>query len=171
MKARGSVVEPSPAIALPVVTYADSIAVRFNGDVIQVQHLPTGHTDGDSVMFFTEQNVVHVGDLYFAGAFPFVDRDSGGDVLGYIASVEKVLAMIDDTTVIVPGHGKSLKNKQDYQAWISAITGSGSNSAALLESGNTVDEIIDAGLGAEYASYGQGFIKEDFWIRTVAAGM
>ena len=171
MKARGTVVEPSPAVALPVVTYEDSIAVRFNGDVIQVQHFPNGHTDGDSVMFFTEQNVVHVGDLFFVGAFPFVDRDSGGDVLGYIASVEQVLEVIDDDTVIVPGHGKSLMNKQDFRAWINVIKASVSKISALMENGKTVDEVIAMGLGADYASYGQGFIKEDFWIRTVAAGM
>ncbi|TDG12745.1 MBL fold metallo-hydrolase [Seongchinamella unica] len=171
MKARGTVVEPSPALALPVVTYEDSIAVRFNGDVIQAQHFPNGHTDGDSVMFFTEQNVVHVGDLFFVGAFPFVDLDSGGDVLGYIANVEQVLAMIDEDTLIVPGHGKSLMTKQDYQAWVSAIKASVSLISALLEDGMTVDEVIERGLGTAYASYGQGFIKEDFWIRTVAAGI
>lgn len=171
MKARGRVVEPSPAAALPVVTYEDSIAVRFNGDVIQVQHLPNGHTDGDSVMFFTEQNVVHVGDLYFVGAFPFVDLDSGGDVLGYIASVEKVISMIDDDTLIVPGHGKSLMKKEDFQAWVTAIKASVSRVAALLEGGKTVDEVVEMGLGADYASYGKGFIKEDFWIRTIAGSL
>mgnify|MGYP001828630458 CR=1 FL=1 len=171
MKARGRVVEPSPAAALPVVTYEDSIAVRFNEDVIQVQHFPSGHTDGDSVMFFSEQNVVHVGDLYFVGAFPFVDLDSGGDVLGYIASVEKVISMIDDATVIVPGHGTELMTKKDFQAWVTVIKASVSRVAALLESGKTVDEVIEMGLGADYAPYSKGFIKEDFWIRTVAAGI
>ncbi|RLQ22205.1 MBL fold metallo-hydrolase [Seongchinamella sediminis] len=171
MPALGSVVEPSPAIALPVVTYADSIALRFNGDVIQVQHFPHGHTDGDSVMFFTAQNVVHVGDLYFAGAFPFVDLDSGGDVQGYIGNVEQVLAMIDDDTIIVPGHARTVKNKQEYQAWINAIKASVSEISARLEAGKTVDEVIAKGLGADFAPYGQGFIKEAFWIRTVTAGL
>ena len=171
MKARGVVVEPSPKAALPVVTYEDSIAVRFNGDVIQAQHFPTGHTDGDSVVFFTEQNVVHVGDLYFAGAFPFVDLDSGGDVLGYIGNVEKVIGMIDDDTVVVPGHGKSLKTKEEFQAWVKMIKSSVSRVAALLQQGKTVDEVIDMGLGSKYESYGKGFIKEEFWIRTIAAGL
>lgn len=171
MSALGSVVEPSPASALPVVTYVDSIALRFNGDVIQVQHFPSGHTDGDSVMFFTEENVVHVGDLYFAGAFPFVDLDSGGSVQGYIANVEKVLAMIDDDTIIVPGHARTPKTKQDYQAWINAIKLSVSEIRDRLAAGKSADEVIAAGLGPDFASYGQGFIKEDFWIRTVAAGV
>ena len=171
MKARGVVVEPSPKAALPVVTYEDSIAVRFNDDVIQVQHFPTGHTDGDSVVFFTEQNVVHVGDLYFAGAFPFVDLDSGGDVLGYIGNVEKVIGMIDDDTLVVPGHGKSLKTKEEFQTWVKMIKSSVSRVAALLQQGKTVDEVIDMGLGSKYESYGKGFIKEEFWIRTIAAGL
>ena len=171
MKARGRVVEPSPPAALPVVTYGDAIAVRFNGEVIQVQHFPTGHTDGDSVVFFTAQNVVHVGDLYFVGAFPFVDLDSGGDVLGYIANVEKIIGMINDDTVIVPGHGHVLTTKQEFQAWVNMIKSSVSRVAALLQQGKTVDEVIAMGLGTQYEPYGRGFIKEDFWIRTIAAGL
>ena len=73
MKALNKVVEPSPAAALPVVTYDDSLAVHFNGDDIEVQHYPGGHTDGDSVVFYSGQNVVHMGDLFFKDAFPFVD--------------------------------------------------------------------------------------------------
>lgn len=171
MKALGRVVEPSPAAALPVVTYEDSIAVRFNGDVIQVQHFPTGHTDGDSVVFFTEQNVVHIGDHVFENAFPFVDIGSGGNVLGYLSNLEKVLAMIDDQTIIVPGHGTSLLSKQDLQEWVTMLKSSVSRVAALLQSGRTVDEIAENGLGVEYDSFGQGFIKEPMWIGFIAASL
>lgn len=172
MKALGREVEPSPAAALPLVTYADSIAVRFNDDVIQVQHFPKGHTDGDSVIFFTEQNVVHVGDHYFVGAYPFVDIDSGGNVLGYIANVEKVLGMIDDQTMVVPGHNsKKPMSKQDLQAWVKALKKSVSRVAALLDSGKSVEEIAEMGLGSDYESFGKGFIKEPMWISFIAASI
>ncbi|MEH6588520.1 MAG: MBL fold metallo-hydrolase [Halioglobus sp.] len=171
MKALNRVVEPSPAAALPVVTYEDSIAVRFNGDVIQVQHFPTGHTDGDSVVFFTQQNVVHIGDHVFENAFPFVDIGSGGNVFGYLSNVEKVLEMIDDQTIIVPGHGTSLLSKQDLQVWVDKLKSSVSRVAALLQSGKTVDEIAEMGLGADYESFGQGFIKEPMWIGFIAGSL
>ncbi len=171
MKALNRVVEPSPAAALPVVTYEDSIAVRFNGDVIQVQHFPTGHTDGDSVVFFTEQNVVHMGDHVFENAFPFVDIGSGGNVLGYLRNLEKVLEMIDDQTIIVPGHGTSLMSKQDLQEWVTMLKSSVSRVAALLQSGKTVNDIAENGLGADYDSFGNGFIKEPMWISFIAESL
>ncbi|MEP5567956.1 MAG: MBL fold metallo-hydrolase [Halioglobus sp.] len=171
MKALGRVVEPSPAAALPVVTYEDSIAVRFNGDVIQVQHFPNGHTDGDSIVFFTEQNVVHIGDHVFENAFPFVDVGSGGNVIGYLKNLDKVLEMTDDQTIIVPGHGTSLMSKQDLQQWVTMLKSSVSRVAALLKSGQTVEDIAENGLGAEYDSFGQGFIKEPMWIAFIAASL
>ncbi len=171
MKALGRVVEPSPAAALPVVTYADAIAVRFNGDTLQVQHYPSGHTDGDSIVFFTEANVVHMGDHYFAGAFPFVDLGSGGNVLGYISNVESALKQMDEQTIVVPGHGRSLMSKQDVQIDLTALKNSVSIIAELLQEGLGPEQIAERGLGPEYASYGAGFINEAAWISFVAGSL
>src|SRR5678815_4295985 len=79
---RGNTVKASPPEALPVITFADAVSVHFNGEEIKAIHFPHGHTDGDSVIFFTKSNVVHLGDDFFAGRFPFVDLDSGGSVQG-----------------------------------------------------------------------------------------
>ena len=77
--------------ALPVVTFDQSISVHFNGEEIKVIHVPPGHTDGDSVIHFTQSGVVHMGDQFFNGRFPFVDLDRGGDVKGYVKNVENIL--------------------------------------------------------------------------------
>jgi len=83
----GNTVPPSPAKALPVVTFDESLSVHFNGEEIKAVHYPHGHTDGDAIIFFTGSNVVHMGDDFFAGFFPFVDLDSGGSVQGLAENV------------------------------------------------------------------------------------
>lgn len=155
-------------MALPVVTYGDSLVVHFNGDDIEVQHYPQGHTDGDSVVYYSRENVVHMGDLFFKDAFPFVDIGSGGNVAGYIAAVEAVLARVDDQTVIVPGHG-SVADRADLLRYHHMLT---TTSAAVLDSlarGMTVEDLASRGLGDEWASWGKGFIDEARWISFIAA--
>src|ERR1043165_1052276 len=95
----------SPKEALPVITFDQALSVHFNGEEIRAIHFPHGHTDGDSVIFFTTSNVVHLGDDFFAGSFPFVDLSSGGDVEGYARNVEAVLAKVPAGAKIIPGHG------------------------------------------------------------------
>lgn len=157
----------SPA-ALPVVTYADALTLHINGDDVELQHLPGGHTDGDSVVFFVEQNVVHMGDLFFNDAFPFVDTSSGGSLDGYLANVENVLAKIDDKTVIVPGHGP-LASKDDLARYADMIRATRAEVEAALATGKSVPAIITAGLTPRWKPWGQGFIKEAQWIATIAA--
>ena len=162
-------VEPSPAMALPMVTYGDSLALHFNGNDIEVQHYPAGHTDGDSVIYYAQDNVVHMGDLFFRDAFPFVDLSSGGSVSGYIANVEAVLARLDDATLVVPGHG-ALAGKADLQRFLDMLRQTTASIHKALDGGKSVDQVIDAGLGRQWQSWGAGFIDEAAWIRTVAAG-
>ena len=164
----GQVVEPSPPAALPVVTFGDSLALHFNGDDIEVQHYPRGHTDGDSVVYYSRENVVHMGDLFFKDAFPFVDVGSGGDVGGYIANVETILARVDNKTLIVPGHG-SLANKADLQRFHQMLTATSATVKSALAQGMTVEAIKAQGLGEDWASWGKGFINEASWISTLAA--
>lgn len=171
IKALGKVVEPSPAPALPVVTYGDSLALHFNGDDIEVQHFPTGHTDGDSIVFFSKENVVHMGDHLFAGGFPFVDLSSGGNVFGLIGNLEQVLARVDDAVVIVPGHGKTTIGKADLAAYHQVLVTTSSMVTDALAKGETVEQITQRGLGDEYDSYGKGFISEERWIGFIAASL
>src|SRR4051812_11363117 len=101
----GNKTEPMVAAGLPVVTYADAVSVHFNGEEIKVIHVPSSHTDGDSIIFFTKSNVVHMGDDFFNGLFPFVDLGSGGSVEGLMAAVDKVLSQVPADAKIIPGHG------------------------------------------------------------------
>ena len=91
--------------ALPVVTFDQGVTLHWNDLAIEAVHAPTAHTDGDSIIFFRGANVVHMGDLFFNGAFPFIDVDSGGHVDGLIAAAEKVAAATDGQTKVIPGHG------------------------------------------------------------------
>ena len=170
MKARGQVVEPSPVAALPVVTYGDSLALHFNDDDIEILHLPNGHTDGDSVVFFAKANVVHMGDHLFKNAFPFIDLDSGGSVAGYTANIAAVLARVDDSTVIIPGHGGTTATKGDLKRYHTMLTSTVEIVASRLGQGQTKESIIENGLGEKWSSWGRGFIKEKMWINTIAAG-
>jgi len=171
MKAMGRVVEPSPRVALPVVTFGDSQVVHFNDDDIEVQHYPRGHTDGDSVAFFSRENVLHVGDLLFKDAFPFVDIGSGGNVFGYIAAVEACLARVDDNTIIVPGHGATVATRADLAHYHRMLTETSALVQSALERGETVDAVTARGLGAQWESWDRGFIDEARWISFIAASL
>ena len=96
---------PAPKEALPVITFNQSLTVHFNGEEIRVIHYPQGHTDGDSVIFFSASNVVHLGDDFFAGRFPFVDLESGGSVEGLIRNIGEIIGKIPEGAKLIPGHG------------------------------------------------------------------
>ncbi len=99
-------VPPAAPEALPVITYHDGIKLHLNGDEVRVQHMKHAHTDGDSIVFWQKANVVHMGDLFFNKVtLPYIDLSSGGNARGVLAATEKVLAMVDDDTKIIPGHG------------------------------------------------------------------
>ena len=152
--------------ALPVVTYEDGIKLHFNGETLHVMHLPNGHTDGDSVVWFEEPDVLHTGDLFFNERFPFIDIKSGGSVDGYIASVKTLLGKIDDDTVIIPGHGP-LATKADYQAFLEMIEATRDIVQKHKADGMSVDEIVAQGLGDKWSAWSWNFITEERWINTL----
>lgn len=170
MKALNRVVEASPAIALPLVTYGDSLALHFNGDDIEVQHYPNGHTDGDSVIYFSAANVVHMGDHFFKDRFPFVDIGSGGNVLGYTANIEAILERLDAGAVIVPGHG-DLADKGDLQRYLEMLNSTTTAVRRGLEQGLDADALVARGLDKKWSSWGGGFINEETWIRTIVGSL
>ncbi len=96
---------PYPADALPVVTYDGGMHIHFNGESIALRHFSEAHTNGDTAVFFPRHNAVHLGDVFNNTGYPFVDVDGGGDIDGMIDFCEQVLALIDDETVVIPGHG------------------------------------------------------------------
>jgi glyoxylase-like metal-dependent hydrolase (beta-lactamase superfamily II) len=155
----GEVVPASPAKALPVVTYDQSIALHFNGEEI-------GHTDGDSVISFTGSNVVHMGDDFFNGFFPFVDTSSGGSVQGMTENVGQVLKKLPAGVKVIPGHGP-LSDAAGLKAFHNMLVTTTDIVRKEVKAGKSLDEVKKAGLPAEWKSWGEGFIKTPFWLETV----
>jgi len=164
----GEKVPASPVSALPVVTFDDSLAIHFNGEEIQAIHFPSGHTDGDSVIFFTGSNVVHMGDDFFNGMFPFVDVGSGGSVEGLIRNVGKVLDRLPADVKVIPGHGP-LSDKEGLAKFHRMLVETSRIVHEQLAAGKTLEQIKAAGFPAEWKSWGEGFIKPELWIDTIAA--
>jgi glyoxylase-like metal-dependent hydrolase (beta-lactamase superfamily II) len=164
------VVEPSPREALPVVTYGTAMALHVNGTDIEVQHYPGGHTDGDSVVFFVQQNTLHTGDLFFKDRFPFVDVSTGGNAVTYMNNVALLLDRIDGDTLVIPGHGPASR-KVDLERFHLMLERTIGMVRGALDQGQSVEQVIDQGLGPEWESWGRGFINEANWIRIVAASL
>lgn len=158
--------EEHNSASLPVVTFAEGVRFHFNDETISVFHLAQGHTDGDSVVYFTKANVLHTGDLYFQGRFPYVDLKAGGTVQGYINSVDTMLSYIDEATLIIPGHGQ-LSNKQALQTFVNMLKSTAAEVAQMKNEGLSVEQAIAKGLDPKWQSWGEGWIKEERWITTL----
>lgn len=163
---RGDTVGPEPAEALPVVTFASSVTLHLNGGPIRIRHFPEGHTDGDAVVFFEDDGVVHMGDHMFAGRFPFVDLASGGSVQGYTRNVAAVLDTIPDDWAVIPGHGP-LTDVEGLRAFHGMLVETTAIVRERMERGMSLEEVRAAGLPEEWSSWGQGFISTEQWLETV----
>jgi glyoxylase-like metal-dependent hydrolase (beta-lactamase superfamily II) len=167
MGAFGRKIPPSPEGALPVVTFADAVTFHWNGDEIRAFHVDPAHTDGDVVIHFVKADVIHMGDLFFNGGYPFIDTSSGGRVDGVIAAADKVLGLAGANTRIIPGHGP-LATKADLQAYRDTLSTLRGRIAGLKASGKTRDEAIAAKPTADHdARLGTGFMKADVWVGIV----
>jgi cyclase len=155
---------------LPVVTYQQGMTFHFNGDTINVMYMPAGHTDSDSVVWFEEANVLHPGDLFFEGRFPYIDLDGGGTVSGYINNVTKLIGMLKDDTKIIPGHGK-LATKADYQKALDMLVDTAAIVKSMKAKGISLDEAVKQGLGEKYTAWAWNFITEEKWISTLYKGI
>lgn len=152
--------------ALPIVTFSDRIRIQFNDDEIDVIHLPSGHTDGDSIVWFRNANVVHTGDLFFNGGYPYIDLDGGGNVDGYIANVARVLEMIPADTRIIPGHG-ALASVVELGEFHDMLKATVAAIKSRIASGESVDSIVASGLGPDWVRFASGLVNEESWIKIV----
>ena len=151
-------IPPSPAAALPIVTFDESLTLHLNGDRLDIVHITDAHTDGDAVLWWRAANVVHAGDVYLSGSFPFVDLDSGGTLAGLVAGVEAILARVDDATIVIPGHGP-VSNRRELAEYRDMIVTVGRRIREGVEHGRNLDEVLASRPTAEYdARYGQGFM-------------
>ena len=140
---------PSPPHALPAVTYEDRMRLHFNGEQIDLLYFGSAHTTGDTAVIFRVHNVVHMGDVFNTGGYPFIDADNGGDLDGVILFCESVLAEIGQATIVVPGHGP-LGTYADLAQYISMLRTIRERVAALIADGATLEEVIAARPTAEF---------------------
>lgn len=162
---------PSPKEALPVVTFQREMSLHLNGDDIRLVHVANAHTDGDAIIHFTKANVIHAGDVFFNGFYPFIDVDSGGGIAGMIAACDTVLALANADTKIMPGHGP-LATKAELVAYREMLAKAQANIQALIDKGKNEDEIVAAKpLAALDKEWGDGFIPTDVWVKIVHSGM
>jgi glyoxylase-like metal-dependent hydrolase (beta-lactamase superfamily II) len=155
-----------PKEGWPVVTYDTTVSFHFNGEEIRVVHFPAGHTDGDSVVFFTSSNVIHMGDDFFAGRFPFVDIDNGGSVEGLARNIAEVIAKAPAGVKIIPGHGP-LSTVEDLRAYHSMLVETTDLVRARLRAGRTLEQAKAEGLPDRWKEWGSGFINTQAWIETI----
>lgn len=162
----GQKTPPYPAFALPSITYSQTMSLHFNGEEVRLLHLPNGHTDGDTIVFFENAKVVHLGDDFFNGFFPFVDIDSGGSVQGTINNIAALINQIPPDAKLIPGHG-ALATLDDLKAFHQALVDTSNIIQDAMKKGTSLEEIKKAGLPEKYKSWGSGFIKTDMWIDIV----
>lgn len=169
LRERLAAVASTPKEALPVITFDESLSVHFNGEEIRARHYPAGHTDNDAIIFFTGANVVHMGDHFFNGRFPFIDLAGGGSVDGYIKNVGDVIAEIEKMpsgVKIIPGHGP-LATIEDLKTFHAALKETTEIVRKQMKEGKTAQEIQAAGLPEKYKDWGSGFVSTERWIGTI----
>lgn len=156
----------NPPEALPVITFDQSASIHFNGEEIKLIHYGPGHTDGDSIICFTGANVVHVGDHFFNGGYPFVDLNNGGSVEGYLKTIAAVLDMVPADAKIIPGHGRlaTVADLRKYHEMLAETSGIVKKSIA---EGKTLAQIKAAGLPDKWKAMGGGSVNTLHWIETI----
>jgi cyclase len=161
------VTPPAPKNALPVVTFDHKVTVHVNGEDIRAIHFPNGHTDGDAVIYFTQSNVVHMGDDFFNGGYPVVDLENGGSVRGMIADIEQILPTLPADVKIIPGHGP-LGDKASLRAFADMLKATSGAVAAGIKAGKTLDQLkTDNVLAPWNDQWGKVFIKPDRFTETL----
>jgi glyoxylase-like metal-dependent hydrolase (beta-lactamase superfamily II) len=161
----------SPKAALPIITFSETTTFHLNGEEIQAVHVPPAHTDGDSLVHYRKANVLHMGDTFFNGAYPFFDMSSGGSIEGMIGAAEKALSLANASTKIIPGHGP-LADRKALEVYLTVLKTSRDRIGTLVSAGKSADEVIAARPLAEYdATWGKGFIQSDQFVRLVHASL
>ncbi|MEH6548977.1 MAG: MBL fold metallo-hydrolase [Pseudomonadales bacterium] len=155
----------------PSITFNDTLTLRFNDQTVQMVHYPNGHTDGDSVIYFPSANIVHMGDLYFNHRFPFVDTNSGGDALHFLANVEAVLARIDDDTTVIPGHGPVASNKSELAEFQNMLNQTITETQAMHEAGINESDAIAKGFSGDWSDWNWSFVTADKWMSMIYASL
>lgn len=159
----------SEQLGLPVITFSKDVTFEFNGEPVLFFHVDNAHTDGDAVVYFTQSNVIHTGDVLFNGRYPYIDLKSGGSVTGYIAALKNIFSLTDQDTKIIPGHG-DLANQKDLKQSMEMLESIYSQVTSELKKGATTEQILaNKSITAKYdeLGFGDGFISTEKMLQTV----
>ncbi|WP_281301321.1 MULTISPECIES: MBL fold metallo-hydrolase [unclassified Iodidimonas] len=158
--------EARPKAALPVLTFNDQLSFHLGEDA-RAYHMPHAHTDGDSIIHFPESNVIHMGDLLFVDRYPFIDIESGGNLLGVIDGVIKAMALADEKTTFIGGHGP-LADRERVRAYLNVLETARDRVRPMIADGKSLEDVIAARPMAAYdEAWGSGFINPEAFLRAV----
>jgi cyclase len=163
-------IPPAPPAALPVVTFGEDATFHFNGDEIRAIHVPPAHTDGDVIVHFRKANVIHTGDVFVNQSHPMVDVASGGRYEGMIEAATRILALCDDKTRIIPGHGP-IATRADVSAWKDRLVQMRDRVAKLARGKKSLEQIQAAKPLAEWSRFDNDFIKGDLVVEMIHRGL
>lgn len=167
----GMKVPPAPARALPVISFDRAVTLHLNGDEVHAFHVGPAHTDGDAIVHFRRANVLHLGDLYFTGMYPFIDLSSGGSFEGLVAAADRALAVADERARIISGHGP-VGTRADLAAYRDMLVAVRDRVKPLVQAGRSAAEIAAARPTADLdARWGQGFMKPDVFLGIVVQSL
>jgi len=158
--------KPQPKDALPIITFDHDVTVHLNGEDIRALHFPAGHTDGDSIIFFPESNVVHMGDDFVTYGFPFIDVDGGGSINGMIDAVEKVIPQLPPDVKVIPGHGP-VSNLDDVRAYLKMLKDTRDAVQSALKQSKTLEQMKQEKILDPWKKYSGDFISEDAFLETL----
>jgi len=159
-------VKPAPKGALPVITFDHDVTVHLNGEDIRALHFPAGHTDGDAIIFFPKNNVVHMGDDFVRYGFPFIDVSSGGSVQGMIAAMDKVSTQLPPDVKVIPGHG-ALSNLDDVREFTKMLKETSAAVQKAIDEHKTVEQMKQEKILAPWAKWSGGFLDAGKFIETL----
>ena len=158
--------KPANKAALPIITFEHDVTVHLNGEDIRALHFPSGHTDGDSIIFFPKNNVVHMGDDFVRYGFPFIDVASGGSVQGMIDAMEKATAQLPADVKVIPGHG-ALSNLDDVRAFTKMLRETSAVVQKAINEQKTLEQMKQQKILEPWAQWKGDFVNDDAFIETL----
>lgn len=153
---------------LPILTFNDRMTIHINGDAAKITHFDIAHTDGDAVVYFENDNVLHTGDIMFNGLFPYIDGSNGGSLDGVIRALDGIAKMTNDDTKIIPGHGP-LASKADVVKTVAMLKDARTLVKVMVDAGKSDEEILKANPLVKYQSYNWSFITTEKMTQQVLA--
>ena len=157
---------PASGDALPIVTFDHDVTVHLNGEDIRALHFPSGHTDGDSIIFFLKSNVVHMGDDFVTYGFPFVDLESGGSVQGMITATDEVAAALPPDAKVIPGHGP-LSSLDELRQFTKMLKDTQRLVQAGIKQGKSLEQMQKENILGPWQKYSGEFVTSEQWLITL----